>query len=271
MLEKIKIIKKLICSRPQNPAAVIIPVLKSELTNHEIISLDRCLKILGGHPLIFVGPEGLVFESKYFPQENVRFEYFNKSYFKDRQGYRRLLTSISFYERFLDYEYILIYQLDAFVFKDELLSWCAKGYDYIGAKWIHPEGGNIYCFLKGKPSLLRRILQKVHYPPISKVGNGGFSLRRTRRAVLALLPFDTRGVNLEEIPEDVFWSCVVRLYFPFFKIADWQTADRFAVENMSDKESEAISAHLPFGCHAWTREQNISIWREIFKKIGYDI
>jgi hypothetical protein len=35
--------------------------------------------------------------------------------------------SASFYERFLDTKYILIYQLDAFVFKDELQEWCDKG------------------------------------------------------------------------------------------------------------------------------------------------
>ncbi len=38
----------------------------------------------------------------------------------------------TFYKQFLNYEYILIYQLDAFVFKDEL-NYCSQGIDYVGA------------------------------------------------------------------------------------------------------------------------------------------
>jgi hypothetical protein len=66
------------------------------------------------------------------------------------------MCSIGFYEVFRQYEYMLIYQLDCWVFRDELEMWCDKGYDYIGApffvKWFVDRG--IY------------------------VGNGGFSLRK---------------------------------------------------------------------------------------------
>ena len=33
---------------------------------------------------------------------------------------------------FLEYQYMLIYQLDAFVFEDKLDYFCELGYDYIG-------------------------------------------------------------------------------------------------------------------------------------------
>ena len=36
---------------------------------------------------------------------------------------------------------MLIYQLDAYVFKDELLNWANKGYDYIGAPWLPWKNG----------------------------------------------------------------------------------------------------------------------------------
>ena len=31
---------------------------------------------------------------------------------------------------------MLIYQLDAFVFQDDLAYWCQQNYDYIGAPWL---------------------------------------------------------------------------------------------------------------------------------------
>jgi hypothetical protein len=44
--------------------------------------------------------------------------------------------SEEFYQAFTDFEFMLIYQLDAFVFRDELADWCRSGYEYIGAPWL---------------------------------------------------------------------------------------------------------------------------------------
>jgi len=43
------------------------------------------------------------------------------------------MMSPAFYDAFKAFDYILIYQLDAFVFRDELEYFCSLGYDYIGA------------------------------------------------------------------------------------------------------------------------------------------
>lgn len=37
----------------------------------------------------------------------------------------------------------MIYQLDAWVFNDELSSWCSLGYDYIGAPFFPYRGKNV--------------------------------------------------------------------------------------------------------------------------------
>ena len=47
-----------------------------------------------------------------------------------------LMLSPFFYESFLDFKYVLIHQLDVFIFKDELNYWCNQNYDYIGAPWF---------------------------------------------------------------------------------------------------------------------------------------
>lgn len=51
-------------------------------------------------------------------------------------GYNRLMLSEDLYSAFSNYEYILICQSDAYIFRDELKEWCEAGYDYVGAPWL---------------------------------------------------------------------------------------------------------------------------------------
>ena len=62
---------------------------------------------------------------------------FDDRFFRNPVTYSRLLTMAGFYECFKRYEYMLVAQLDAWVFSDRLDFWCGKGYDYIGAPWCH--------------------------------------------------------------------------------------------------------------------------------------
>ena len=68
-------------------------------------------------------------------------ETFDPAYFTSIQGYNRLLLSTEFYQRFLGSAYLLICQLDVFVFRDELAGWVARGYDYVGAPWVSSTAG----------------------------------------------------------------------------------------------------------------------------------
>ena len=80
----------------------------------------------------------------------------------------------NFYQRFRRFEYILIYQLDAFVFSDRLEEFCRLGYDYIGAPWPLGDGN------KHNEEL---VVEGNHF---LTVGNGGFSLRRVQACIDAL-------------------------------------------------------------------------------------
>ena len=90
-----------------------------------------------------------------------------------------LWMSKQFYFRFLpNYKYMLIYQLDAWVFTDNLQEWCDKGYDYIGAPFL---------------SIVKKNSPRVIF---KGVGNGGLSLRRIQYCIDVLslpryLPFIT--------------------------------------------------------------------------------
>ena len=167
---------------------------------------------------------------------------------------------------------MLLYQPDAYVFKDELRDWCKKGYDYIGSPWF--EGWT-------KPSEPKRF---------KGVGNGGFSLRnvKTHKRILkrikllkrlrifwlrskleSILRFDTvlrfpiwkfsNSDNVNRIffqtyeNEDFYWCRYIGELFSDYKIAPIEEAIRFSFELQPSYLYQLNNWNLPFGCHAWEK------------------
>lgn len=142
---------------------VVIPVYKENISKNELMSLIQGETILGRYDICFIAPFRIK-NSKL--TQGHRTIYFDDSYFVNTVAYSKLLLSGCFYKIFLNYEYMLIYQLDAFVFSDALLEWCNKGYDYIGAPL--PAVGDFYAEIG------------------SGVGNGGLSLRKIESCINVL-------------------------------------------------------------------------------------
>ena len=146
---------------------IVIPVHKATPTDDELLSLQQCALILKSHPICIVCPDGLdvSFYSDILSstRTNWTIERFYPRFFEGIKGYNLLMLDKAFYKRFAEYQHMLIYQLDAWVFRDELDEWCSKGYDYIGAPWIEKDN-------KGNMTL-------------ACVGNGGFSLRRVQHFI----------------------------------------------------------------------------------------
>ncbi|MCC8154009.1 MAG: hypothetical protein LIP01_07225, partial [Tannerellaceae bacterium] len=261
---------------------VVIPVYKEKLNDSEIKSLQQCLHILEKYPICLVGPEGLdlttyrkIFDSFDYP---IRFEPFAPSFFTSVMGYNRLMLNKAFYERFSNFEYILIYQLDAYVFRDELKEWCNKGYDYIGAPFTKPNGD----------------------PDLANSGNGGLSLRRTA-AFLKI--FEEKGeiftkqglkeyhrfkhpfyrwipilagtwhignklsnyLNSKHVNEDIFYSSLKHKQKNPFRVAPTEVAQFFAFEKSPAQFFKATGEKLPFGCHAWEKWEYESFWKKYIK------
>src|SRR5690606_31898493 len=84
------------------------------------------------------------------------------------------------YRRFVAYEYMLICQTDVFVFRDELLQWCEKDYDYIGAPWIASKQHLLTKVLFQITNFFKSRKKKKSTAHFFKVGNGGFSLRKVQ-------------------------------------------------------------------------------------------
>lgn len=246
-------------------AAVVIPFYKAELNTVEERSFKQCQKILSNYDIIFALPENI--EVNYIPA-SIKTEIFDKEYFKNIKGYNQLMLSPHFYERFLDYEYILIYQLDSFVFRDELKMWCEKNYDYIGAPWI---ATNNFVSRLLKPFNSKSI--KRRKPIFYKVGNGGFSLRKTRsfyKISAELTSEITQQLESKQDEiysnEDVFWSLKVPRFFPDFKIPEYGEAVGFAIDR-KPKIALKINDHkLPFGCHGIDKPKVRKFWEPIVEK-----
>ncbi len=220
--------------------AVVIPVYKSQLNEFEQTALAQALKVLKAHDLIFVVPAGLT--ASYL--KHGKCEFFPASYFKGVESYNDLMVSAAFYRRFLTYRYILIYQLDAYVFRDELTYWCTRGYSYIGAPWINAS------FYARKTKDYAKY--GLRYP---EVGNGGFSLRSTRMHYWACIFYFTYVLRVvfKSLNEDWFWVNIIGRINPFYKIADAEIAMKFAIESNPRQSLADLNGNLPFGCHGWDK------------------
>lgn len=259
--------------------AIVVPTYRDVLLPDEEISLRHLRKYLSGYDCYWIAPPNVKIHAR-----GERIKRFGQEHFQSQASYSRLLLSEEFYTAFLDYEFILIYQLDSLVFSDELGIWCRQGMDYIGAP----------------------LLKSAENPHegFSRVGNGGLSLRRVKGflrvirskrftdpqtspgflQILAEMPADIRAMPLARrylkmfrvwreihigvrqymsiytLNEDLFWSDRARLFDPAFRIAPIEMALRFAFENHPRYYFEQNNRQLPFGCHAWAKWDRV-FWR----------
>jgi hypothetical protein len=218
--------------------AIVIPLYKSQLNLGEELSLLQCIKVLGKHPIRFVAPESLDLSFLSTWIDDIQSIRFNDDYFKSPKTYNKLLTSQEFYQAFLNVEYILIYQLDAYVFEDRLLEWCGKGYDYVGAPKLRKH------HVASQPSCQPVLM------------NGGISLRKVK-PILRYIRLYQLFFNAWLANEDAMFSFAQRRVYPFrflLKLPSWKEAMSFAIEQ-NPETCYKILGKLPFGCHAWERYQ----------------
>jgi hypothetical protein len=255
----------------KNTVKVIIPIYKSYFGELEEKSFLQCIKVLKDYQIVLVQPEGL--DSDYITKtdSDISVESFPVRYFENIEGYNELLLSASFYERFLESKYILIYQLDAFVFKDELREWCEKEYDYIGAPWIATPQNTLWSKYFNKWARNFRSKRKnEREETFYKVGNGGFSLRKTashyaiakqnKSYIYDFLNADVRQIYAIE---DVFWSLQAPKLDLNFKIPDYKEAVGFAIDRKPKIAMALRNNQLPFGCHGINKPKVIDFWKPI--------
>ncbi len=265
--------------------SVVIPIYKSLPDHFESCSFVQCLKVLTKHPICIITHDKL--DVSYYINVlnkygvNFTIKTFHEKYFESVAGYNELLLSFEFYNSFSDNEYILIYQLDAWVFRDELDYWCNKGYDYIGAPWFENYGsfeeGNALWAVGNGGFSLRRIpcflnlfnerylftikeLIKTHRP-------SSCSIKFLKRLFKALVQrFGNRNnvryfIKKWSLNEDGFWAHFFQHSNMALKIPGCIEAASFSFDQSPQYLFELKDNKLPFGCHAWYRYQYSNFWK----------
>lgn len=278
-------------TRNQSTSLVItVPIYKERLTGYEEISLNRLIEICPHYPIRFFAPDGLnaaYYLDKASTLSDVRIENFNKNYFKDIITYSKLLTNPLFYRRFESFEYLLIYQPDALIFRDDLAYWCSQGYDYIGAPFF------------------RNYVTEFEKADYIGVGNGGFSLRKIS-SMLQILHSWKRFFHREDITrlklgknwkgklfyeaiyllgyvgiynntyhllngfkgyEDFFWGYFAGPKFSWMKFPEYKEALKFSFEFNCKKLYADNNFQLPTGCHRWWGPDK-DFWLPILKSLN---
>lgn len=273
-----------------NNCVVVIPIYKENPNKSEQASFKQAISILKNHPITIITYKELNLATyKEIASSNNKLyntEYFDKVYFASLNGYNHLCLHKEFYKRFLNYKFMLIYQLDAWVFKDELDYWCNKGYDYIGAPWFYNWGR----YEKGNE--------------LWEVGNGGFCLRKVSffyqllsyrwplsykiiknkgfyefiKSVLKLLGIHNTiswYVSQEKsyIPEDYFLVCYLKNITNIRKLHAYkpstEEAAHFSFERSPAYLFYLCKNKLPFGCHAYKKNDFDSFWSKYIKEELY--
>lgn len=255
--------------------AIVIPVYKENPGANELHSLVQCAKIFAKRDIRLICPVNLhvdIYE-QVFKNCNFCVARFDSSYFESLSAYSKLLLKPEFYMRFSEYDYILIYQSDAWVFKDELDYWCEQGYSYIGAPWFKDD--------------------KI----LNIAGNGGFSLRKVSDMIKLLSnnkaiiynPREYAASYLKSFDLGTIFDVAFNYLAHFFcKVSFWYTTvlnEDYAIVKYSKRVMSEFSCappdvamkfsfevhpeilykmngyKLPFGCHGYLK-YNPEFWEK---------
>lgn len=125
------------------------------------------------------------------------------------EGYNILLTDPNFWQEFIEYDKVLIFQHDSGLLRKGIESFYK--YDYVGAPWIEPKYG----------------------------GNGGLSLRTPKVMIEILFNYphnqikaeDVIGTDSVQLNEDIFFSYIMHTY-NIGKLAPRKVCSKFSVETI---------------------------------------
>lgn len=259
--------------------AVLIPVYKAVPSKDECASLRQCVTVLGEHDILLVCPESL--DTSAYDEASGRSlstQRFHDNYFVGIEGYNSLLFSTEFYSAFSSYDYMLVYQLDAWVFADKLDEWCSKGYDYIGAPWFyrnrsHEEGESLWLSGNGGLSLRKvdrfievtsaeRIEFKLSYVFSSDFHRFSDRYKYLQHcAKFRRCSFQTLANSYRKPWEDLVFCVALRGSNYQLSVPAVDEASLFAMETSPAFVYDNVThGQLPFGCHAWRKNEYESFW-----------
>ncbi|RVT98355.1 hypothetical protein EOD41_16305 [Mucilaginibacter limnophilus] len=263
---------------------IVIPVHSPNPEYYELVSFRQCFRVLGNHPIYVIAPKGLDMTAYNAVVPEFEIKYINPEWFASKLNYNKLKLSQYFYSLFSQYMYMLTYELDAFVFTDDLNHWCNKGYDYIGAPWLNEAGTEITGignsgFSLRKISAIQAGLKNVYYIDQKKhsaIRKQGFimKLKKPIFKVLRVLAkmksiFNNENATIQRAGF-LYEDKLIHDYLAKdnFKMAPVEDACRFSFETHPDVLYRINEGKLPMGCHAWWR-YDLPFWKPFIESYGY--
>ena len=269
---------------PSKRVAIMVPLPSPQLREDEEVSMSHLRKHLDHYEKFLLVPQGMEVQ-----MEGFRAVELDRRHFGSAANHNRMLYRTDFWEKFADYEYVLMYHLDALVFSDQLQDWCDQGLDYIGAPflicsdapWVRVERcGNGGFALYRVPSVLKVLWNRYLDDPWKYFEDHFWRFiefqRKCLRPVRAAMPSWMKGrataslrgqlkkmdhVEVNERGNDLFWSDKAKHYLPEFKVGSLEQGLAFAFEMEPRRCLERTGGRMPFGCHAWGRYDR-AFWNE---------
>lgn len=256
---------------------ILIITHKPSPSVSEINSLLQCQRVLGKYPIVLICPEGMKVDRYRHFVPGIKIDFIDPKWQQSYASFNRLKIEPFIYRRYSRFEFILFYELDAWVFDDRLEFWCDQGFDFVGAPWFEN-----YDLSRAEARFLG-------------VGNGGFSLRKVKSHLRALHSFAfvrtpkiiarefLDNISLEfffkmirnltignntfflfndyRFNEDHFWGRVVARKFKWFRVPAFDMAMKFSMELNAPLLYNKNHNKLPFGCHKWEK-YHADFWKQ---------
>jgi hypothetical protein len=270
--------------KPVKQVAIMVPLPSPNLSVDDEISIRHLRKHLGAYEKFLLVPQGMSVKMDGFSVLELE-----RRHFGSAANHNRMLYRTDFWENFADFEYVLMYHLDALVFSDQLQEWCGRGLDYIGspflrcndAPWVREERVGNGGFALYRVSSVLKVLWKRYADDPSRFYQDRFwrqieFQRKVLQPVRAAVPGWLKGkataslrsqlqkmdhTEVNERGNDLFWSDVAKRFLPEFRVASLEEGLAFSFEMEPRRCLERTGGRLPFGCHAWGRYDR-AFWEE---------
>lgn len=269
--------------------AVLVPVYQDRFSSVEAAALHVCSKRLDGHAIVILYRRSccaLVVHALVDPhlcaEQQRQYIPVDDSWLASVEAYNSMLLQAWFYQLFTPWDYLLIFQLDAWIFRADLDDWLKKGYTYIGAPWIRdfgddtPDTGvgngglslrhvksfirilesplNRYCPVFRWQVLAWRICLFRRYSMLPLASRPVYFIKRL--LLFVLMSFGWRNtlsyfIAINKL-EDHFFSFFAPLVHRWMHIPGLQEAAQFSIET-NPRATWKLAGALPFGCHAWQK------------------
>lgn len=206
------------CVNFNKTCCVVFITHKDKLEGTDEKSFKKCIEVFGKKRDIKVVLPNSILTEYYEKYGNIiEIIKVDNKWLSSAKEYNAMCCNKDFWNLFHEYEYVLIYQTDCWVFEDRLDEFIKLGYDWYGAAWPHAN---------------------------NRVGNGGLSLRNVSK-MLEITSKHNFNFDSVEGAEDT-WFC--QKYGNEMNICDLDTACNFSIEAVNKTYFNKVKT-IPMGFH----------------------